>query len=360
MSSITLKDLSQNVQPDVVISKARTAWEAKNRAKQSLNDRIIFALPLMMVVSFCVFYLLSAPHTVGLIDRITPNWGWVAPVGLELLVVVLSVMRQKGWRNFSTGFILWLIVAISIAVNVVGGFVAVVHTNPSMLGKTVADILGAFSTLPAIEQAALILVVPLGVLIPIMGKFTGEAVVKLATGEIVLERVSVDDQWNEVKRVEAMQALYTACITFGAGDKTARNWANSVVESLYPAEELPRINARSNRQVSAPPALGFSTAHLPSFGQSLGQNIVPNSPVVHNNESEYSQTMQVMDEQNSSGRTNARTVRTWLIENKDQVTAILKRHNSKRAACEEVSVLMLGHKNAYKTIERLLNNGGVS
>lgn len=239
MARITLAELGLLISTGDIEEEARKKWDKQEKARRGLSQVVVSLMPLLVLVMMAVFYLLSAPHTAELLDKITPGYGWVAPIGFELGVLIVSALRELGWKHADwrrdpSRFILGLLMFISITINVFGGFIAIVTKDSALKLSTVQDLLGALPTLPATSQILLIgLVIPIGIVIPIMAWYSGETLIKLALGRIQLSAENGEDRWLKDRRKILQQALFTEAIKHGAGQATAGQWSQTMVYRWY-------------------------------------------------------------------------------------------------------------------------------
>src|SRR5690606_19459591 len=113
MGSITLKDLSQNIDVSQIAREARTQWEKSERGRLSLERKMLNALPIGLVVMVLVFYSLSAPHTAHILDMVTPGWGMFAPIGFEVGLLIVAALIEAGWHARLMSGVLWLLLSMS-------------------------------------------------------------------------------------------------------------------------------------------------------------------------------------------------------------------------------------------------------
>lgn len=263
MAQITAKDLSLTINVGNIEEEVRAAWEQKQKARRGLVQWMVRALPLGLLIMLVVFYTLSAPHTAGLIEKITPGWGMVAPIGFELGVLIVSMLIESGWKNKESVRILRLLLGISIAINVGGGLISVITSSLTLelQRHTIQDLLARLPELPAEAQIVLIfLVIPMGVTIPVMSKWSGETLIKMALGKVQLTTESDEDRWLRERRKVLQQGLFSKAITMGAGQATAGEWSQRMVYQWYreaPQEHAVTVDAYASSKLpdgSAMPA----------------------------------------------------------------------------------------------------------
>jgi hypothetical protein len=243
MGYVSAKVLSETINIDEVSEGARKEWDKRQRGRRRVEQWVIRLLPVGMIVMAVVFYLLSAPHTSFLLNLITPGRGDIAPIGWEFGIIIVAAFIAAGWNNWLTKSILWTLLGLSVLINIAGGFIAVINANEiELASETVGGLLGRVGELPATYQIVLLLTLPIGFVIPIIAKFTGEAVVKMTLGLVRFETQNDDERWIQERPMVVHSALMQAAIKMGAGAKTAGNWAAAVVQSLY-REDVQRMGA---------------------------------------------------------------------------------------------------------------------
>jgi hypothetical protein len=246
---LTYVELFNTINIGTVERDVRAEWDKDQRRKRRIEEKFVLLLPFGLVLMFAVFYALSAPHTASLINMITPGWGSFSPVGMELGILIIAALMEVGWRNWLTKTILWLMVLMSIVINVAGGLVSVVSLSGNDISAaTLQELFSKFSTLPATSQVVLFLVLPIGVLIPIMTKFTGEAVIKLALNKLELSTTDLEQLWARDCMRALYQGLYTAATEKGAGAVMASKWAEVAAAQWYKSIVTPQIEPRPQPQ----------------------------------------------------------------------------------------------------------------
>lgn len=383
MAKVTYSVLNTEIDILATADEARQNWQRKKARSLSLEQWVVRLIPVGIVIMFVVFYLLSAPHTVGILNRITPGWGWVSPIGLEIGVIVVAALREAGWRNTLTAFILISLLAVSILINVAGGVIAVIQGGilPGAEGLlqdgerisqfNMPDLLERYGSLPAIVQIAFVLAIILGVLIPIMGNFTGESVVKLAMGTIKLERTSIEELWAQERLVAVRTALYAKALDVGAGQITAGKWATKTANQLFP-DDMFQPDGDENDAVSyqpAPTSGTYAGAHAKhqdfgfagyardrqdrGTGQDRGQDALLLSFPRASGEPQRAD----IDNKDSPGQGDSpgqvkmtrAMVKRWLVANPDRW---------REMSNHDISTEIIGTDSGYKTVQRTLRDLG--
>lgn len=216
--------------PDVkaIRRQARADWERQERHKIAIQERIGQAVPWALVVIAGVFFALSAPHTAGTFDQLTPGWGWVAPIGVELgLLYAAFRRRQAKEAKHRIPAMLRMLEALlfvtAVIVNGAGAFTAAV--NSTGLGELpLGQIIDRFGSLPATSQVALTLAPISALIIPIGTSVAGEGVAAL-----IFERRQagslLDQRWEAVGAWVEFYALRDAALDNGLSPSEANRWA---------------------------------------------------------------------------------------------------------------------------------------
>lgn len=347
MAYVSAKVLNEIINIDEVVEEARTTWEKRQRSRRRLEQWLVKALPAGLVVMSGIFYGLSAPHTAALLTLITPQIGPIAPLGFELGILTLSALREAGWKSHANVAMLLILLILSVVINVAGAFIGVVSaaTDTSLASDTLPGLLSKYDTLPAIMQVVLALIAPVGAMIPVMAKLTGEAVMKLALGKVALETQSDDARWIQERPMIVHSALFQAATKTGAGAKTAGNWAAAVVKSLFREDILETgIAAVSDQRIVILEPSRSPMGFLRGIGQS-GQS----APVLSVSENQQPLPI-VPSKDRDSIRLSKKAIVEWLRDN-PQV-----HHLHPKQMCEVYMETIHGFKSdsGYKTFERAI------
>lgn len=275
------KQLSEQINIPDVETRTREKWERDIRRRRRIEVWLVRLMPYLIILMGVVFYSLSAPHTANILNMITPGWGNFSPIGWEFGILIISALQEAGVRKLITFMILWGLVIMSIAINVAGGFMAVVQNGSHFLGEeinvaamTFNQLFDRFGSLPASFQSALFLVIPLGILIPLIAAAIGEIVIKLAMGKIRLERQSDEQRWYIEAAGIMYNALFATALQIGATPKLASGWAQGIVDQMYaytpPQPQLTdaRGQQRTDGHLSA--RIGQATAIIDNERRPIG------------------------------------------------------------------------------------------
>lgn len=249
--------MSDNIEipfPDVryVRAQARAIWEKQARRQIGIQERIGQSVPWWLMIIALVFFLLSAPHTASTFDKLTPGWGWVAPVGVEFGLLYAAFRRKQiasartdirsGRRVPGTLMALeMLLFTTAVIVNGAGAFTAVVEQS-RIADMSFADLGSNFGDQPAPVQVALVLVPLAALIIPVGTGVAGEGLAAL-----ILERREAGDiieqRWRVVAAEIEFTALRDAAIAKGVSPGRSAKWAASIANGAGAGAERPSVSA---------------------------------------------------------------------------------------------------------------------
>ncbi|MEO8612997.1 MAG: hypothetical protein ABI690_34205, partial [Chloroflexota bacterium] len=106
-------------------------WLREEAPRRSFRDLLTGSVPYWIVVVALVLYGLSAPHTAGVFDKLTPGWGFIAPIGVEFGLLYAAFRRRLAnsqkeplpWTLWALEILLFL---TAMLVNGAGAFSSVV------------------------------------------------------------------------------------------------------------------------------------------------------------------------------------------------------------------------------------------
>lgn len=186
-------------------------WMRDEAPRRTFRDHLTGSVPYWIVVVALVLYGLSAPHTAGVFDKLTPGWGFIAPIGVEFGLLYAAFRRRLAkaekealpWTLWALEILLFL---TAMLVNGAGAFTSVV--SAVNLGDfSFSSIIEAFGNLPATSQAALVMAVLSAFIIPIGALVAGDGLAALA-----LERRTTTDHreqaWQDAEFTVIYRALY--------------------------------------------------------------------------------------------------------------------------------------------------------
>jgi hypothetical protein len=179
-------------------------------------------------------------------DKLTPGWGWIAPVGVEFGLLYAAFRRRHArhtgedirWTLWALEILLFL---TAILVNGAGAFASVVSAT-QLTSLSFAAIADGFGNLPATSRAALIMAGLAAFIIPIGALGAGEGLAALA-----LERRTRNDlrekRWHEVEFTTTYRAVFVRYLQGGLPDQEAKQRALSAVKG-YLSNSLPFASSR--------------------------------------------------------------------------------------------------------------------
>jgi hypothetical protein len=353
---VSIKVLQESINIHEIENEARDKWEKEHRKRRRVEQWIIRLLPFGLILMTAIFYGLSAPHTAQLMSLITPTFvgQYLAPLGFELGILIIAALLEAGMRSRAAHVVLWVLLILSIVINIAGAFIAVVSlaTGVVLEQDTVNQLLARFTSLPATYQVVLILVPFIGAAIPIVAKLSGEVIVKIALGKIRLERESDEQLWAKESARVMHGALLQAAMQKGAGVKTAGNWAVNVAEQMYsykPAE----LSGSTVRAVGK--ASGISTDQPARVMGFLAQKTVPGQSQSGFLSVENQQSVETYEEKDTSDGLDSKLPRL----SKKHVTQWLSVHPEYHLRSDRdvsraymLDAFGIDSESGYKTVQR--------
>src|SRR5262245_16552795 len=176
--------MSEYLDMDTIYRQERRRWLKEEAPRKSVRDIIGESVPFWIILVAVVLYGLSAPHTASVFDKLTPGWGWIAPVGVEFGLLYSAFRRRLAKANAERlPWTLWalevLLFVTAMLVNGAGAFTSVVSAT-HLDTLSFAAIGEQFGNLPATSQAALIMAGLAAWIIPIGALVAGEGLAALA------------------------------------------------------------------------------------------------------------------------------------------------------------------------------------
>jgi hypothetical protein len=218
--------------------------------RKSVREGIAESVPYWIILVALVLFGLSAPHTAGVFDKLTPGWGWLAPIGVEFGLLYTSFRRRL--INVTKQTLPWTLLALEILlfltamlVNGSGSFTSVVAAT-RLDSLSFAAIIEGFGQLPATSGTALIMAVLSVFIIPIGTFVAGDGLAALA----LEQQTGLDhreQRWQEVEFAIICRAVFVRYLQQGVTERDARQRAFSEVKGY-----LGRSNLSGVRLLSAP------------------------------------------------------------------------------------------------------------
>lgn len=218
---------------ETIYRQEHERWLATEAPRRSFRDQLTGSVPYWIIVVAAVLYGLSAPHTSGVFDQLTPGWGWIAPVGVEFGLLYAAFRRRLAhvageaipWTLWALEILLFL---TAMLVNGAGAFSSVVETT-DLDQLSFGAITEQFGRLPATSQAALVMALLSAFIIPIGALVAGDGLAKLA----LEQRSSIDfreQRWQEVAFTVTYRAVFVRYMQQGLPERDARHRAQAEVK----------------------------------------------------------------------------------------------------------------------------------
>lgn len=259
--------MSEYLDMQAIYRQERQRWMKEEAPRKSVRDGIAESVPYWIILVALVLFGLSAPHTAGVFDKLTPGWGWLAPIGVEFGLLYTAFRRRL--INVNKQVLPWTLWALEILlfltamlVNGAGSFTSVVAAT--QLDKlSFSSIVEEFGQLPATSQAALIMAVLSAFIIPIGTLVAGDGLAALA-----LEQNAGHDyreqRWQEVEFTVIYRAMFVRYLQQGLQERDARHRAFSEVKGYLGSGSPSGV-----RMLSAPNGQGGQIAN----GQKMNEQV---------------------------------------------------------------------------------------
>src|SRR5258708_35844740 len=86
--------MNEIVDVETIYRDERERWLREEAPRKSFRDVLAATVPYWIIVVAVVLYGLSAPHTAGVFDKLTPGWGFIAPIGVEFGLLYSAFRRR--------------------------------------------------------------------------------------------------------------------------------------------------------------------------------------------------------------------------------------------------------------------------
>lgn len=224
--------MSEILDMEKIYRQERQRWLREEAPRRSFRDYLAGSVPYWIILVALVLYGLSAPHTAGVFDKLTPGWGWIAPVGVEFGLLYSAFQRRLAKAEKQAfPLTLWalelLLFVTAMLVNGAGSFSSVIEVV-QLNELSFSAIAEQFGHLPATSQAALIMAVLSAFIIPIGALVAGEGLAALALER--RERTDRRDElWQETEFTVVYRAVYVRYMQQGIAEREARQRAYTEV-----------------------------------------------------------------------------------------------------------------------------------
>lgn len=376
MGRTTRKDLRKEIQIGQIAEDAEKQWRKEQSGKQSITQRLLWSVPFLMIILFAVFYAISAPHTAGFVNLITPGAGWFAPIGFEFGVLILAIfVEAENGTRAETKRMLLVMLAVNVLINFAGATTSILYTMTSapdtaslsaLLSSvrmmTTFELMSNMSILPAYEQVALLVGFIVGPFTPFMMKFTGEYLVKMAMGRVVLRAENLEDKWLKARNSILYQALFRAALKAGAGNRTAQQLAISIAENYYAldyTEDDENEDAIGVPMQSTGGMIGATAHHKPmGFAPEYPVSRVSNlsAPIEKTGNGQQIRTVDSHGASRTRPKMSSKLVKDWMYQKPSAWVSVTQGCETKRDKSRAISEHLTGDDSGYKTVERVFNS----
>lgn len=270
--------ISTPIDIEAVVARRKRAWLTEHHADVTIQERFTVFLPYMLFVIQVSFFIISAKHTIDIINRMAAGVGYAAAVGFEIGLVVCSLMiyqtnTTKQKLPFWWSALEALLFIVILGSNLAGSLNSVVEAA-NIQSLSAHDIIERFGTLSLIDQMALALAVVVSVIVPI-----GSIVVGQGIAHLVFEHRRLggplEQRWRAVEQEEIHRAIY-AELTKLMPLQDARRRAEALSVALSAkssAKRLPGSSSPTQIAVLPEPAkVSAASVREPVRAQSAGGN----------------------------------------------------------------------------------------
>lgn len=242
--------MDDQINMEAIYRQERQRWMKEEAPRRSVRDMLTGSVPYWIVLVTLVLYGLSAPHTAGVFDKLTPGWGWIAPVGVEFGLLYAAFRRrlahaekeQLHWTLWALEILLFV---TAMLVNGAGSFSSVIGAI-GLETLSFTAIVEGFGNLPATSQAALVMAVLSAFIIPIGALVAGDGLAILAL-ERRIGNDFQEERWQEVEFTVIYRAVFVRYLQQGIVERDARQRAFAEVRGY-----LGKGNSSGVRLLSAP------------------------------------------------------------------------------------------------------------
>ncbi len=239
-----------------IYERTRQRWLSVNARRVSPQERFSIWLPFFLVVIQLAFFLLSASHTIEMINKISRNVGLAAAVGFELGLIVLSYMIYLAQKRGTQMPIWWGALEVLLFMLIVGanfgGSIAAVLEATSVKAFSASAIIAAYGSLPLNDQIALGLAVLFSISVPIGSLVVGQAVAHLLLDSEV-QGSPIEARWERVAWKELYSAFYASGIDGGLDPRTAKLQAQRLASGFSGVSKPKELeNSTVSKQLPAP------------------------------------------------------------------------------------------------------------
>jgi hypothetical protein len=86
--------MNEMIDVETIYRQERQRWLREEAPRKPVREVIVESVPYWIVLVALVLFCLSALHTAAVFDKLTPGWGWIAPVGVEFGLLYSAFRRR--------------------------------------------------------------------------------------------------------------------------------------------------------------------------------------------------------------------------------------------------------------------------
>ncbi len=246
--------MNETLDLETLYRQEKNRWLKEEAPRRSFRDLLTGSVPYWIILVALVLYGLSAPHTAGVFDKLTPGWGWIAPIAVEFGLLYAAFRRRLAHEEHQP--LPWTLLALeallfltAMLVNGAGSFTSVIDAA-GLKSLSFSAIVEAFGQLPATSQAALVMAFLSAFIIPIGALVTGDGLAALAL-ERHEDRDFREDRWQEVAFTVVYRAAFVRYMQQGMSEKDARQKATVEVKGYLGSPSVRLLSAPSGQRRQA-------------------------------------------------------------------------------------------------------------
>lgn len=203
--------------------------------KRTLSEWFGSYTPWFIVVVALASFLLSAPHTTAVLNLLTPGFGWVGPVLVELSLIYASFERRRlELKEEPVSWLLrwlrWLVFLIAVATNFAGALNELV-SQTGLQNASGGEIIGRFGQLPVMTQVGLIMVALMALIVPVIAEVAGHGIANKVFS--IPSNPAREDHWKRVEVKVTFQAVYNIYVQQGTAPHEAQAIAETQVRGYF-------------------------------------------------------------------------------------------------------------------------------
>jgi hypothetical protein len=86
--------MSEILDMEKIYRQERQRCLREEAPRKGFRDFLADSVSYWIILVALVLFGLSAPHTAGVFDKLTPGWGWKAPIGVEFGLLYTAFRRR--------------------------------------------------------------------------------------------------------------------------------------------------------------------------------------------------------------------------------------------------------------------------